>query len=499
MRPAFIVGWREYRSLTATRSFWITLLVIPLILFFLSLVPSLYGHKPGTNAFVVLDRTGRYMAEIDYRAELEYQRTLMGSLADYAKRWQVHPATPNPYWGDRKGRQLDDIDATAFVAAGGVDAALSQIKPLLPPDATPYEMPPRRFVRAPLPPSIPPDASAAQLAGLIPSLLSQALDTPEGPKPFGFLLYIPEHPELRDQTIHVWTNGRSDGGLATLIDGVVLHDLRVRMMEQNGIDPAIGREIELAYPVMQVTAPDPGLGANRVAVRSAVPLALAYLLLITIIVSGTMMLQGLIEERSNKLLETLLACVDADDLMMGKLIGVGAVGMTIAGSWLICAIAGTYTIPTDVIEALRPALLILHQPLVIVCLAFYFVTGFIMTAIMFLAIGAMSDSMQDAQGYLVPLVFMLTGPFLVLVGTVVDNPNGILPIVLSWIPIYTPFAMLARLGGGVPVLEIMGTAALSLLFIVIEFRLLGRVFRASLLRTGQRPRLREVIRLMRER
>ncbi|HLY56254.1 MAG TPA: ABC transporter permease [Stellaceae bacterium] len=497
MREVLIVAQREYRQLTSTRSFWITLLAIPLIIGFLALIPSLYGHKAGASAFFVLDRTGRYAEEIDRRVELDYQRSLLAGLVDYAKHWHVHAPPSGAVWADRRGRLIDDFDTEAFMKAGGIDAALAEIRPLLPPDATPFETPPRRFIRVGLPAGIAADASDEAFGAAVEKLLSTELDTPDGRRPFGLAAYIPEHPEDRSQPVRYWTSGRYDGGLSGLISGVVLHDLRARMMQEHGIDAAAGLAIELFYPATRVTAPEPGEGANRIALRSALPLGLAYLLLITIIVSGTMMLQGTIEERSNKLLETLLACIDANQLLQGKLIGVGAVGLTIAGTWLVFAIAGAYAIPADIMETLRPALQILHSPATIIYLAFYFVTGYLVTAILFLTIGAMSDSMQDAQGYLVPLVFCLTGPFLVLVGTVVDNPGGLLPVILSWIPIYTPFAMLARLGGGVSWVELAGTSALLLLFVFGEFALLGRVFRASLLRAGQPPKLRDLVRLMR--
>jgi ABC-2 type transport system permease protein len=68
---------------------------------------------------------------------------------------------------------------------------------------------------------------------------------------------------------------------------------------------------------------------------------------------------------------------------------------------------------------------------------------------------------------------------------------------MSWIPLYTPFAMLARLGSGVPAAEIAATGAMLILFVALELLLLGRVFTASLLNTGQPPRLGAFLRRMR--
>jgi ABC-2 type transport system permease protein len=73
--------------------------------------------------------------------------------------------------------------------------------------------------------------------------------------------------------------------------------------------------------------------------------------------------------------------------------------------------------------------------------------------------------------------------------SVLQQPNGTFPVVMSWIPLYTPFAMLARLGAGVEVIEVIGTGALLAAFVAIEMILLGRIFQASLLLTGQPPKL----------
>jgi ABC-type Na+ efflux pump permease subunit len=69
--------------------------------------------------------------------------------------------------------------------------------------------------------------------------------------------------------------------------------------------------------------------------------------------------------------------------------------------------------------------------------------------------------------------------------------------VLTWVPIWTPFAVLARLGMGIPTWEVIGTAILLAAFTAAELVLLGRLFRASLLAQGQRPNLREVVARMR--
>jgi ABC-2 type transport system permease protein len=104
---------------------------------------------------------------------------------------------------------------------------------------------------------------------------------------------------------------------------------------------------------------------------------------------------------------------------------------------------------------------------------------------LFLAVGAVSDSMRDAQGYLTPIIMAIALPFAAIASSILQDPDGPLPRILSWIPLYAPFAMMARLGSGVAPGEVLGSGALLAAFIALEFVLLSRLFRASLLQSGQ--------------
>jgi ABC-2 type transport system permease protein len=132
----------------------------------------------------------------------------------------------------------------------------------------------------------------------------------------------------------------------------------------------------------------------------------------------------------------------------------------------------------------------------IAALLFYFLSGYLIVSMAFLTIGSVSNSMQDAQAFLMPVMIALMLPVVLMMNAVLLNPGGPIPRVLSWIPVYTPFAMLARLNGGVSVAEFAGTGVLLAAFIVLEFLMLGRVFRASVLNAGQPPKLAGLFRLM---
>jgi ABC-type Na+ efflux pump permease subunit len=146
---------------------------------------------------------------------------------------------------------------------------------------------------------------------------------------------------------------------------------------------------------------------------------------------------------------------------------------------------------------IRPALEPVSSFGAIATILYFFVAGYILVAMIFLTIGAMSDSMRDAQGYLTPVLMVIMIPVTILVQAVLRGATGPAVEVLTWVPIWTPFAVLARLGTGMPLWQVWAAGALTAAFIVVEVILLGRIFRASLLAGGGRPQLGALIGLMR--
>jgi len=206
------------------------------------------------------------------------------------------------------------------------------------------------------------------------------------------------------------------------------------------------------------------------------------------------MLQGTVEERSNKLLETVLACVSPEELMYGKLLGTVGVGIFMIAVWIGCGIFAAYATSGAIADMIRPALDPLSSPGTILAMLYFFVVGYVTISVFFLAIGSMSDSMRDAQGYLMPVIMAIILPITILMQAVLaGNTGGVMMEVLTWIPVWTPFAVLARLGLGIPTWEVIGTGLVLAAFTAIELVLLARLFRASLLAQGQRPNLAEVV------
>jgi ABC-2 type transport system permease protein len=482
MNPMLLVALREFRQICATRSFWITLLLLPMAFMVTQFTVRLTQPPPGV-AVVIVDASGRYGPAIEKRFALDQDRQALGDLATYAQRWKIAP-TAGAVWG--QGPHLfAPQEVAAFEASGGVPAAQAEIARLKPAKAPPFHPPAAGVILIPPPAGVVTDQGPEAFGASLAPHLKKNVATPMGPRPLGLGVYLPANLGAPGASVGMWSNGRQSEPLVETVRQELNGVARLQALQTSGIDmAALGRIQALDLPVTLALPPG---GSSRVQAlqRSGLPLALAYLLLMSLMMSGSWMLQGLIEERSNKLLEAVLACVRPDDLLYGKLIGVLAVGMVMIVAWVGFAVVAAFSFQGAVADLLRPALTSISSPFVIGAMAYYFLAGYLAISMLFLAVGAVSDSMRDAQGYLTPIIMAIALPFAAIASSILQDPDGPLPRILSWIPLYAPFAMMARLGSGVAPVEVLGSAALLAAFIALEFVLLSRLFRATLLQSGQ--------------
>jgi len=491
-----LVAAREFRQIAGTKGFWITLLILPIAIAAGPIVGR-FIDKSDTQRLMLIDRSGREAGAIRQQFDLDHQRAVLSALSRYTERHHLERADPQALWAQH-GRWYSDADVARFVGAGGAPAALARIKRVAAADTPAFDPPKPHTEVVPVPAGI-----AAAPPERIDALLQPYLHPGEkgGDKKAKALdgaLLIPAEFGRGGTGVRLWANSRPDADLVQTLQGVLTRDLRTGYLRANGLSPAAVQTADALVPAIAVSAPPPGGGGKeQVVIRSLVPLALAYMLLMSLMLSGQWMLQGLIEERSNKLLETVLACVSPHELMYGKLAGSVAAGLTMILVWVGCALAAGYAGQGAIADIIRPALAPLTSPWTILAMIYYFLAGYLIVSMIFLVIGAMSDSMRDAQSYLMPVILVIMMPIFILMQVMLRGAGGAGITAMTWFPLYTPFTMLARLGTGVPLWEVLGTCAMLAVVIGIELMLLGRVFRASLLRAGQKPNFAALGRLMR--
>jgi ABC-type Na+ efflux pump permease subunit len=492
MKNVLIVAAREFRQIASMKSFWLTLLILPLALGIGPLAQRFLKDDAAARVMII-DRTGGGEAEaIAARLTLDHNREVLTKLSRYVERHHLESADPQALWAQHD-RWYSDADVQRFAAAGGAAAVAGKLKQAAPKGTPEFEAPPADYEIVPVPPEI---AKAPDAA--LGDALQPLLDPKEkGAKPLNYAVLVPEE-FGPSPVVRLWANNQPSASFVTAVQDVLTRDLRARFLQAQRVSQAAAAQAGTIAPALAISTPPPGGGAREaMLVRSILPLAAAYLLMMSLMLSGSWMLQGTVEERSNKLLETVLACVSPEELMYGKLLGTVGVGIFMILVWIACGVFAAYATQGAIADMIRPALDPLTSPGTIAAMIYFFVVGYVTISVFFLAIGAMSDSMREAQGYLMPVLLAILLPITFLIQAVISGSTGIGIEVLTWVPIWTPFAVLARLGTGIPMWEVVGTAIVLAVFTAIELVLLGRLFRASLLSQGQHPGLREVIARMR--
>lgn len=492
IKHILLVATREFRQIAATRSFWLTLLIIPLAFAIGPLASRITGNSTVETVMLIDQSGGGAAAAIKHRIATDQQRFVLIDLARFVTRRGLQRAAPGAVW-TRDARWFSDADVDAFVKAGGQQAAIAKIAAIAPDDAKDFE-PPEPNYRIVAPPADIAAAPATSIDKQLEPLLRPA--DKSGRKPIDYVLLIPAD-FGETSLVRLWANGKPRSAFVASLQGVLTDELRTRFLQSNGVAAATAATASIIAPSISVTTPPEGSGRERVVIRSILPLASAYVLMMSLLLSGSWMLQGAIEERSNKLIETVLACVTPNALMYGKLVGTVAIGLAMVVTWVACGLFAAYATHGDIADLIKPALEPVSSIGSIATIIFFFVAGYLMVSMIFLVIGVLSESMRDAQGFLTPVLIVIMVPFTLLLQSVLEGKGGLWVDVMTWVPLYTPFAVLGRLGSGIPTWQVLGSGAVLVLFIVAEIILLGRVFRANLLAAGARPSLMAIVRLMR--
>ena len=218
------------------------------------------------------------------------------------------------------------------------------------------------------------------------------------------------------------------------------------------------------------------------------PMFFSLLLGLSIIIGGQYLLQGVAEEKESRILESLMCQVSAEELMAGKLFGLGAVGLLVIGTWV-----GTGLAASGPMLAMLP----IHLPVGLLALAVvYFVLGYLFFGSIMTGIGAITNNMREAQQFAVWFTFANFVPF-IMITTILGRPDSMLAQILSLFPPTAATAMMLRLtapSSMVPPWQIAVSVGLLAAAGWFALQVAARVFRMGLLMYGKTPTLHEIVR-----
>jgi ABC-2 type transport system permease protein len=231
----------------------------------------------------------------------------------------------------------------------------------------------------------------------------------------------------------------------------------------------------------------------------AVAYAVGFIFYFALVLYGSMMVRAVLEEKTSRSAEVMVATVRASTLMGGKILGIGAVALTQLAIW--GAILGLFSLyaSSGAVTLLGPGGLGQFglNPSIAVFFPFYFILGFMFYAAIFAAVGAMVSSENEAQQLQFPISMPLILAFLLMLLAIRD-PNAPLVRVCSFIPFFSPILMMVRICVQMPpAWEILASLAVLALSIAGVIWVAGRVFRVGILMYGKRPNLPELMKWIR--
>ncbi len=217
------------------------------------------------------------------------------------------------------------------------------------------------------------------------------------------------------------------------------------------------------------------------------------ILYMTILLWGMAVQRSIIEEKNNRVIEVLLSSLKPFDLMAGKILGVGAVGLTQYAIWGIFALG----ISSYALSSGQFAQFVSFEPVTIAFFVLFFVLGFLFYSTLFAGIGAICNTDQEAQQLQTPLTMCLAVTFLIPIA-VMQNPDGTFATVFSMIPFFAPILMFMRINVLMPpAWQIALSVAILLGSIYVAGIISAKIFRVGILMYGKRPDLREVFKWIR--
>ncbi len=262
---------------------------------------------------------------------------------------------------------------------------------------------------------------------------------------------------------------------------------------------------------------------TKAGISYGVGYASGFLIYIILFIYGTMVMRGVMEEKTNRIAEVIISSVKPFQLMMGKITGIGAVGLLQFMIWIALTIFLRILLPifipsmSETTQAMQPgaaealaqaknsgALTSLMNGLkdinfgtIIGCFIFYFLGGYLLYAALFAAVGsAVNEDPQDAQSLILPITMPIIFAIVIMTKAVNDPTSG-LAIFGSLFPLTSPIVMMARIPFGVPNTVPYWQLALSIILLIAGFLgttwMSGKIYRTGILMYGKKPTWKEMI------
>lgn len=334
------------------------------------------------------------------------------------------------------------------------------------------------------------------------------------------LLHIPAMDINRPAAIVYYSKGQMNVMLKSNLERKLETILEDRRMEAAGIDKDKLESMRADIDIENLAGKDEKKGSAGLAL--GVGYISGFLIYVILLVFGMMVMRGVMEEKMNRIAEVMISSVKPFQLMMGKILGIAAVGLTQFLMWVVLIIGLVQLFGLFVgaeglqeaanaqqsmggnsamAEAMRNVNFVVSEVnwwLIVSCFAFYFLGGYLFYAALFAAVGSLvNEDPNEAQALTFPITIPVIVSLLIMFN-VIRNPNGSLAFWGSIIPFSSPIVMMARIPYGVPGTVPYWQLALSMVLLIAGFIgttwCAGKIYRTGILLYGKKVTLKEAMR-----
>jgi len=311
-------------------------------------------------------------------------------------------------------------------------------------------------------------------------------------------LYVIIDPDVTEGgKIRFYSRARKppDLGMVPMARGLLQAVIVQRRCELQNVSPQLLAELRRRVPIEHVDVGSEG-GAEHARTEAdtvigmMVPFFFIFMMFMGIFGMGQHMVSSVIEEKSSRVIEVLVSAVSPFELMAGKIVGLGGIGLTVMAVWTAAAYAA----------ARWKGLNIDVPPALLGYFVLYYVLGFMLFSSIQAGIGSVCNTIKEAQGLMMPLSLIIVIPMISWM-SLVQNPEGTLAQVLSFVPLLTPMVMILRIcaSDNLSAFQIIAPTVVLIASVPGVIWIAAKIFRTGILMYGKRPGLKEVARWIKQR
>jgi len=439
---------REYLERVKTKAFWISTLLVPIFLGAVMIIPAwLAARGGGTFTIAMLAFTGRFAEPIATELEDMLERRSSAAEATLKDSGVVH------------GEQAE---AVAEIAE----------EPILDLTLVPLD------------------------TGGDPTSVREAAKARVTAGEFDGLLVIPATLPAEGEAEYVSSNVSAFQMISTLERSVSKVMVAARLTEA-GLDPDLVGQLTRRVNLKTMKLGAKGRETHDQGQGFLVSYVFMMIIYMTVLMYGIYVMRGVLEEKSSHIVEVIISTVKPLELMLGKILGIGAVGLTQFLLWSLMMVA--ISAPGAAAAVGMGGLELPAVPAVqIVFFVVYFVLGFLLYGTLYAGVGAAFDTEQEAQNFQGVITMFLVVP-LVLMMYILNQPDAPLSVVLSLFPFFTPMLMFLRMTlTQVPAIQLAASVLIMVATIVAAACVVGKIYRVGILMHGSKPKLKDMWRWIRE-